>query len=251
MNCKNCDNLTSGRFCANCGQNTKVDKLNLPNFLTEISDSVFQLNRGLLFTIKELFTRPGHAIRDFIQGKRKGYFKPIAYVLTLSTIYYLVSQISDSPTLIDDFLHGASDSVTDSDKDENSIAKFPIVYWLSNNYAYATLLLIPIFSLASFISFLGLGRNYLENIVINSYITGQQAIFYSFFMVIGAYFDIHDFTVLPAVILSVVFNFWSYIQFFRGTKKAFVIIRLFLTYLLFYILFSIVLTAIIFPFLKN
>ncbi len=251
MNCKNCDNRVDGNFCTHCGQNSKVEKLNLPNFLTEISDSVFQLNRGLLYTIKELFTRPGHAIRDFIQGKRKWYFKPIAYVLTLSTIYYLVSQISDSPTLIDDFLNGASAGVTDTGKDENSIAKFPIVHWLSNNYAYATLLLIPIFSLASFISFLGLGRNYLENIVINSYITGQQAIFYSFFTVIGAFFDIHDFTVLSAVIISVLFNFWSYVQFFGNTKKAFVIIRLFLTYFLFYILSSIILMAIIFPFLKN
>lgn len=251
MNCKNCENKVDGNFCAHCGQNSKVDKLNLPNFLTEISDSVFQLNRGLLFTIKELFTRPGHAIRDFIQGKRKEYFKPIAYVLTLSTIYFLVSRITDSPTLIDDFLDGASNGATDADKNKDSIAKFPIVLWLSNNYAYTTLLLIPVFSLASFISFLGIGRNYLENIVINSYITGQQALFYSLFMVIGSFFDINDFTVLFAVIISVLFNFWSYIQFFTSTKKILVIIRLFLTYFLFYILFSIILMAIIFPFLKD
>lgn len=251
MNCKNCDTKVEGNFCSHCGQKSNVDKLNFPNFLNEISDSVFQLNRGILYTNKELFTRPGHAIRDFIQGKRKRYFKPIAYVLTLSTVYYLVSQISDSPTLIDDFLNGTSDGVTDTNKGEDSIAKFPIVYWLSNNYAYATLLLIPIFSLASFISFFGLGRNYLENIVINSYITGQQAIFYSFFMIVGAIFDIHDLTVLPALIISVFFNFWVYVQFFKNTKKTVVIIRVFLTYFLFYIFSSIILMAIIFPFLKN
>ncbi|NHF61621.1 DUF3667 domain-containing protein [Flavobacteriaceae bacterium TP-CH-4] len=251
MKCKNCDNKVDGNFCANCGQNSKVDKLNLPNFITEISDSVFQLNRGLFFTIKELFTRPGHAIRDFIQGKRKEYFKPIAFVLTLSTIYFLVSQISDSPTLIDDFLNGASDGASDTEKGKDSITKFPIVNWLSNNYAYTTLLLIPIFSLASFISFLGLGKNYLENIVINSYITGQQAIFYSLFMVIGAFFDINDYTVLPAVIISVLFNFWSYIQFFSNTKKGLVIIRLFLTYFIFNVLFFILIMAITIPFLNN
>ncbi|MCF6280506.1 MAG: DUF3667 domain-containing protein [Flavobacteriaceae bacterium] len=200
-----------------------------------------------MLTSKELFTRPGHAIRDFIQGKRKEYFKPIAYVLTLSTIYFLVSQISDSPTLIDDFLSGATGGVQGKD----SIAKFPIVEWLSDNYAYTTLLLIPIFSLASFISFLGLERNYLENIVINSYITGQQAILYSLFMVIGAFFNINDFTTLAAVIISVLFNFWTYVQFFNNAKKGLVIIRLFLTYLLFYILFTIVLMGTIFPFLKN
>jgi len=145
MNCKNCDNKIEGNFCTYCGQNVKVDRLNLPNFLTEISDSVFQLNRGLFYTIKELFIRPGHAIRDFIQGKRKEYFKPITYVLTLSTLYFLVSQISDNPTLIDDFFSGATDGV----QGKNSIAKFPLVEWLSDNYAYTTLLLIPIFSFLS------------------------------------------------------------------------------------------------------
>lgn len=247
MNCKNCDNKVDANFCTHCGQNAKVDKLNLPNFLTEVSDSVFQLNRGLFFTIKELFTRPGHAIRDFIQGKRKEYFKPIAYVLTLSTIYFLVSQISDSPTFISEILSGASDGAQGKD----SISKFPIEEWLTNNFAYTTLLLIPIFSLASFISFLGLGRNYLENIVINSYIAGQQAIFYSLFMVIGAIFDIHDLITLPAVIIAVLFNFWAYVQFFTNAKKGIVIIRLFLTYLIFQILSFIILIAIIFPFLKN
>ena len=251
MNCKNCENKVDGNFCAHCGQNVKVDRLNLPNFLTEISDNVFQLNRGLFYTIKELFTRPGHAIRDFIQGKRKEYFKPIAYALTLSTIYFLVSQISDSPTLIDDFLNGASDGVSDADKGDGSISNFPILEWLSNNYAYTTLLLIPIFSLASFISFLGLGINYLENIVINSYITGQQAIFYSFFMVMGTFFDINNWTTLSAVIISVLFNLWAYVQFFSKAKKSVVIIRLILTYLLFNIIFLIIFAAIVAPFLMN
>ena len=77
MNCKNCDKIVDGNFCAHCGQNIKVDKLNLPNFLTEVSDSVFQLNGGLFYTIKELFVRPGHTIREFLIGRRKGHFKPI------------------------------------------------------------------------------------------------------------------------------------------------------------------------------
>jgi hypothetical protein len=247
MNCKNCGNNLEGNFCSNCGQSVKVDKLNLHSFLTELTDSVFQINRGLFFTIKELFLRPGHTIRNFLDGKRKKHFKPIAYVFTLSTVYFLVSQISDSPTLIDDFLSGASDGVQEQD----SKIKFPVLEWLSNNYAYTTLLLIPIFSLASFISFLGLGRNYLENIVINSYITGHQAIFYSFFVIIGLFFDNSGFTVLVAAIISMSFNFWAYLQFFNNAKKGLVIVRLFLTYILFYILFSIPLGIIIFPYIKN
>ena len=183
MNCKNCDKTVDGNFCAHCGQSIKVDKLNLPNFLTEISDSVFQLNRGLFFTIKELFFRPGHTIREFLIGRRKGHFKPIAFVLIMSTVYLLISRISDHSTIIDDFLLGFSVTGEERELLTNS-SKF--LNWLSENYAYTILLLLPVFSLASYLSFKGLGQNYLEHIVINSYITGQQAIFYSIFI----YFEI-------------------------------------------------------------
>ena len=247
MNCKNCGSQIEGKFCFNCGQSAKVDKLNLQSFLTELVDNVFQINKGLFFTIKELSLKPGHTIKFFLEGKRKNHFKPIAYVFLLSTIYFLVSKLSDSPTLIEDFFAGASDGVQKQD----SIVKFPIVEWLSNNYAYTTLLLIPIFSLASFISFLGLKRNYLEHIVINSYITGHQAIFYSFFAFVSIFFDHNEITVLIAVLISVLFNFWTYIQFFNDEKKGIVIVRLILTYVLFYIIFSIFLAAIIFPYLKK
>lgn len=248
MHCKNCGNIFEGKFCNQCGQNSRVDKLTLRSFLEELSDSIFQVNHGLFFTIKVLFTRPGHSIREFLNGQRKEYFKPIAFALTLSTIYFLVSQLSDSPTLLDDFLSGYSDGGEERDF---TTEKSPIISWLSNNYAYTTLLLIPIFSLASYISFLGLKKNYLEHIVINSFITGQQAIFYSFFMIIGVLTEKEDFTVLAAVLISTLFNFWAFIQFYQTEKKVLVILRVMLTYILFYFFFSIVLFALIIPIIKS
>jgi hypothetical protein len=149
MSCKNCGNQIQGNFCSNCGQNSKVDRLNLKTFSAELADSVFQVNRGFFYTLKELFIRPGHSIREFLDGRRKFLFKPIAYVFTFSTLYFLISKILDSPTLIDDFISGFSSGV----QEENSKIEIPLVNWLSNNYAYTTLLLIPIFSLASYISF--------------------------------------------------------------------------------------------------
>ncbi len=206
--------------------------------MEELSDSIFQVNHGLFYTIKCMFLSPGHSIRAFLDGQRKGHFKPIAFVLTLSTVYFLVSQFSDSATLIDDFFSGYSDG----GKERGFTTKeSPIITWLSDNYAYTTLLLIPIFSLASYISFLGLDRNYLEHIVINAFITGQQAIFYSFFTVVGVLSKHEDISALIAVTISIVFNCWAFIQFYNGEKKGWVILRLFLTYFLFYILFLIAL----------
>ena len=140
MTCKNCDNEVIGNFCAHCGQNIKVGKLNIPNFLTEISDDVFQLNRGLLYSIKELFIRPGHTIREYIEGKRKEHFKPIAFVLIMSTVYFLVSKISDRSTFITDLILGFSGGSVEGGLSINSFLN-----WLSDNYAYTALLLLPFF----------------------------------------------------------------------------------------------------------
>ncbi|UZO82386.1 DUF3667 domain-containing protein [Aquimarina sp. ERC-38] len=248
MYCKNCDHLLHDNFCARCGQNAKVDRLNFPSFLTEISDSIFQLNRGFLYTIKELFTRPGHTIRDFIQGKRKNHFKPIAFVLTLSTIYFFVSQIFDNSTLIDDFITGYSDG---GDEHRLKASSSSILNWLSNNYAYTTLLLLPLFSLASFISFNGFGQNYLEHMVINSYITGQQAIFYSLFMIMGVIIKNEDITVLLAVITCFLFNCWAFSQFYLDKKRIKVISRLIISYFLYIFFISVFLIVLTFGLIKN
>lgn len=92
MECKNCGKEFSGNFCPHCGQSATIEKINLPNFIEEFSSTVFQVNRGLPFTIKELFVRPGHAIRDFIEGKRKKYFKPILLTLSYCQLYIIYCQ---------------------------------------------------------------------------------------------------------------------------------------------------------------
>jgi hypothetical protein len=233
MNCKNCGKFIEGNFCNHCGQNSKVGKVNLSNFLNEISESVFQINRGLFFTLKELLIRPGHGVKEFLNGKRKNHFKPIAYVLTLSTLYFIISHLVGENTWMNDVVSGFSIGVNDSGEE---IEMLPILTWLSENFAYTTLLLIPIFSLASFLSFLGLGTNYLEHTVLNSYITGQQAIFYSIFILIKIFIDSEYLELIP-VLISVAYAFWVYWQFFIKGNRIINILRSVLTYVL-YIIFS-------------
>ncbi len=63
MICKNCKQNFNGNFCNNCGQNSNVRKIDVKYLIDEIPNSIFQINRGFLFILKELFTRPGDSIR--------------------------------------------------------------------------------------------------------------------------------------------------------------------------------------------
>ncbi|MFV1884633.1 MAG: DUF3667 domain-containing protein [Balneola sp.] len=232
MDCKNCGTTVEGKFCSNCGQDSKVSRINLPNFLNQISESVFLINKGFFYTLINLFVCPGQSIEDFLNGKRKYHFKPIAYVLVISTVYFLISRLAEQNTLIDDLISGffSYDSERKSEIPSS-------LTWFSTNYAYTTLLLIPFFSFASFISFLGYGRNYLEHIVLNAYITGQQAIFYSIFITFEVFIDYELLEVIP-VILSVSYTFWVFWQFFAEGNRIVNILRSISTYILYMMLTS-------------
>lgn len=233
MKCENCGKIIEGNFCSHCGQNSKVGKISLSNFMNEVAEGVFQINRGLFYTLTELLTRPGLSIKEFLNGKRKDHFKPVAYVLAFSTLYFLISRLVGENTWMNDVIFGFSEGANDS---KSGIEIPSILIWLSENFAYATLILLPLFSFASYLSFLGSGRNYLEHIVLNSYVTGQQALFYSFFLILKIFITNKYLEVIP-VFISISYTFWVFWQFFAKGNRIINILRSILTYVL-YLIFS-------------
>ncbi|NUO00475.1 MAG: DUF3667 domain-containing protein [Saprospiraceae bacterium] len=233
MNCKNCGHIVDGKFCSNCGQNSKVGRINLPAILNEFSESIFQINKGFFYTLRELCTRPGKSIREFLHGKRKNHFKPIAYVLTLSTLYFLITQVTNQNTWAEDIMTGWMNGATE----QNAGAGIPkIATWFAKNYAYTALMLLPLFSLASYLSFFKFGKNYFEHFVINSYITGQQAILYALFAIVETVAKsdaVEAFSLLGVI----TYTFWVFWQFFSEGNRTMNILRSIMTYIL-YLIFS-------------
>ena len=93
MNCKNCGNPVNNNFCSNCGQRTTVERIKFKSLIEEFQNNTLQINRGFLFTIKELFLKPGDTILNFLSGKRKPYYKPISFLILSVTLYVLVSYL--------------------------------------------------------------------------------------------------------------------------------------------------------------
>ncbi len=229
MDCKNCGKTVAGEFCGHCGQGSKVSRINLSNFLHEVSESIFQINRGFFYTLINLFTRPGNSIKDFIDGKRKSHFKPVAYILLFSTLYFLASRIAGEDTWVKDWV------LSFLSYERESGAEIPtFLTWFFENFAYTNLLLLPIFSFASYLSFKGLGKNYLEHIVLNAYVAGQQTIFYSISVLLKMGWDSDILDDVP-ILLSVSYAFWVFWQFFAEGNRMMNLFRSVLTYILFMI----------------
>jgi len=231
ITCKNCNNNYQGYFCNICGQSSHTNKINLNYVRHEIQHSIFAFDGGIFYTIKELFKRPGISIREFIEGKRVRHFKPVTYVIVLSIIYsFLEHKINKNP-FIEDALLGIVEGLKYG-RDINN-EKLNVFEWLIHNYAYTALLLIPTFSLASFISFKKSKFNYLEHLVLNTFLFGQITIIFILTIPLSIIFKNNPNTEIIRIIFSIIFTLWAYYQFFNKQSKFARIFNSILTYVLF------------------
>ena len=233
VTCKNCGLTYSGHFCSNCGQPAATHKLNLHFIWHDIQHGFFHFDNGVLFTAKELFTRPGDSIREFIEGKRVKHFKPISLVIILATLYGLLRHLFHFSIL-----------------DKNAVSEIQGVdyenlnEWISHHYSWIILLSIPMFSVASFVVFRKQGYNFIEHFVLNSYMASQRLIFrIAIFPVIKYFSQSENITLFVdfLMLMDIVFIFWSYITFFQNLSKVKAFLFSIYTYLLFLVIFFIVL----------
>ena len=233
VTCKNCGLTYSGHFCSNCGQPAATHKLNLHFIWHDIQHGFFHFDNGVLFTAKELFTRPGDSIREFIEGKRVKHFKPISLVIILATFYGLLRHLFHFSIL-----------------DKKSVSEIQGVdyenlnEWISHHYSWIILLSIPMFSVASFVVFRKQGYNFIAHFVLNSYMASQRLIFrIAIFPVIKYFSQSENITLFVdfLMLMDIVFIFWSYITFFQNLSKVKAFLFSIYTYLLFLVIFFIVL----------
>lgn len=244
MICKNCEQSFEGSYCHHCGQKASVGRINRAYLFQEVLGGIFQVNKGFFYTVWVLFVEPGRHIHNFLDGKRRNYFKPIPYLLTLSTLYFLMVLFTNQNTWLDDLISGFTSGASGNDV---TIITHPVVVWFSKNYAYTTLLLLPVFSFASYRLFSKFGKNYLEHVILNAYVTGQQAIIYAFFTIFMLFLESPILESLP-YFAALAYTFWVFWQFFSPGNWAMNILRTFLTYVL-YMVLSLVLVFLLFALL--
>lgn len=229
--CKNCSQRFEGAFCNYCGQDARVKRIDRTYIVDEVTNNLFQINRGLFFTIKELTVRPGNSIKEYLEGKRKQYVKPLSYVLLTSALYVLTTHFLGLNTFFQDFTAGFTSGVTD-EGDAVAAGILNILTWLTNNHTYTVLLTLPLFSAASYLAFKKSRYNYFEHLILNMYITGQQMLIY----LLSSFAVVED-SITEAIpsLLGIAFSFWAFYQFF-GNYRPFVRILLsILTYILFFL----------------
>lgn len=161
-NCRNCGTPLTNRFCPSCGQKADTQRITWLWLWHEIQHSIFHVDRGLLFTLKELFTRPGFAIREFLEGKRAGRFKPFATLLIVATVYSLLYRLMP-PDLSGVMKENAQLVLLET-----------LNSWMGKYYALMELALLPLFAFSSWLTMRAYGHNFVEHLVIQTYLAAQR-----------------------------------------------------------------------------
>lgn len=89
--CLNCGTAIQHNYCQKCGQATSTGLITFKETINNFLSITFALEDPLWKTIRLLITNPGKLFREYISGRRKAYYKPVAFFILLTAIYIILS----------------------------------------------------------------------------------------------------------------------------------------------------------------
>jgi len=253
--CANCGRAIEGAeqaFCPACGQPTPAHRIDWHFLGHEFEHSVLHMDRGILYSVKHLMLRPGHFIRDYIEGRRARHVKPLMLIMILSAaMVFLAKYFLEGDVVGAALLEGGTTAARASAGGQFDPKRFfdafaAVTDWMNRNYAAATLLLLPFEAAALKLAFRRVGHlNYPEWLVITTFLTAQTFIVMGFAVPLEHWFpQVRSW----ALSLALVYSVFSLMQFFRPYPRWKAVLRGLLgfgLFMLFNFAFGLVLAAVV------
>lgn len=240
--CKNCETNFNGRYCNNCGQPAATYRINSRFLSKDIQHTFFHFEKKFWRTLKELILEPGVLIRNYLDGKRERYYKPISSVIVLASFYGFLFHFLD--------LHFFVKLATNESKDTIKIDYNQINEWYIVHFSWLTLLMIPLYALANKICFSKQQYNYIEHIVASCYVSSQLLLVRFFFLPFAYYFSSDSEKTLTIYkglnLVTLMLVVWTYFQIFDKIKPLKRILLSFLSYFIFVLLVFLILLLVFF-----
>lgn len=232
--CKNCNTTFTGKFCNNCGQTADTHKINFHFLWHDIQHGLLHFDEGIPYSLRQLFTRPGHSIREFIEGKRVRHFKPLSLVVVLATLYGFLFHYFHL-----NYLNTSSDNSFDYESMND---------WVLTHFSWTTVLTIPLYTVGTYIAFKNQGYNFVELFVLNTFKASQRLFVQILTFPVALYLyklGHSNWFQTITYLIGLALIFWTNIQFFNKMPKAKAFILSIVSHLIFLIIFIIILTIIV------
>ncbi|HJP98834.1 MAG TPA: DUF3667 domain-containing protein [Rhodanobacteraceae bacterium] len=92
--CENCGAPLYGKYCYACGQPTTGMVRHFGSILSDVADSVLNIDERVFKTLAPLYLRPGKLTLDYFAGKRARYVTPFRLVFFLAIVAFFAVQLT-------------------------------------------------------------------------------------------------------------------------------------------------------------
>lgn len=217
--CINCGRTVGGadqKFCPGCGQPTPVHRIDWHFLGHELEHSVLHMDRGILYSLKQLMLQPGKLLRDYIEGRRGNQVKPVLLITMTAAAVLLLNRLLNGAGVMDS---AAMDALGAGPGVPPELAKLAASFrsvnaWIESHFAAFTLMLLPLEALIFRVVFSRFGKlNYPEWLVITTLLTVQVFVVWSLLVLVHRWLPQ---TQVLAALLGSAYSVVSLVQFFEG-----------------------------------
>jgi hypothetical protein len=202
--CLHCGTRVSGKFCSECGQSSETKRFQFNQILTQdFLKRAFYFDKGLFYSIKELYTRPGHSVREYIQGKRALHLNYFSLLIILIFIFKMIENLT--PFRYSDLVSTDKEQV---DFFEEEVKHYAKLFFIS---------LIPLYALVTFLIFKKARLNYAEHFVINTFRSAALLLLTILFLMLASIIkDVSVVVIINRLITVIMLGYgtWFYYQYF-------------------------------------
>jgi len=128
LQCPNCGDGISARFCGNCGQSRHDHSRSLLEVLRELIEHHLFLDGKMMMTLAALLLRPGMLTRAFIEGRRVRFVSPIRLYLFASFAFFLALWISGFAMIQFHIPRQVVAALTNEEQKKNDRSAAPLEY---------------------------------------------------------------------------------------------------------------------------
>lgn len=209
--CVSCGSAEARAYCPACGQRTRRERLTLRAIARDVAHDVFNLDRGILHTAVALFRHPGLVAAEYVYGRTVRYTGPVKYFLVLAaitTLLYANSGLVESTMT----MYGADPAATPAGSLQAQTTEF-VTTWLNLIMALG----VPFSAVFTRLFFRGVGYNFTEHLIFNTYVYAQACILFLVTMlpVHAAGMGVGT-AMLVYMAASLGYTAWAGVQFFRA-----------------------------------
>lgn len=232
--CLNCGAEIQQQFCPYCGQKKDVKKLNWHSFVHEITHFFTHIEKGFLNTSFQLLTRPGRVMKEYLEGKRKKYNKPVSLYLVWAAIRLLTFTFVISLMDYENFRSSSGNAFF--------FSKEVGTYVVQHNQVFG-LLLIPILALFIWIIVSHSKMNYIETLTASIYASAiiEMLIFFQI-LITGLLLQINFLTNSFVLQVQVVYTSWMFfclIDIFKRDRIKLLLLRVLLALIVTFLAYQI------------